>query len=325
MSEIKTNLMNLLPLFMDKNVPENGEFEAEVDPITWDAENAVPSGDLSKYTFLMVGENHNRIFLIHEGTVVWKYDTGKGWELDDIWMLSNGNIIFTHMYWCAEVTPDKKQVWYYKVPEGCEVHTLQPIGLDKVMMIQNGVPPKIIIMNTNTNEIEYEHEIPYDASLPIHSQFRRGRMTKEGNFLLPYLDMHKVVEYDKDFNVVWQFNTERPWCATRLFNGNTLITDETEGKVKEVDKDEKLVWEYSLDEIPEEYKLNGSQSCFRISNGNTIICSLGGLGTHPQLLEVTPDKKVVWCIKDWKNLGPATSIQILTEPGIPEIPGGCMR
>jgi hypothetical protein len=41
----------------------------------------------------------------------------------------------------------------------------------------------------------------------------------------------------------------------------------------------------------------------------------------PQLVEVTPDKKVVWVLQDWANLGQATGVQILDEPGIPENPG----
>jgi hypothetical protein len=39
-----------------------------------------------------------------------------------------------------------------------------------------------------------------------------------------------------------------------------------------------------------------------------------------QVLEVTPEKKVVWALSQWKNpdLGPASSIQLLDEPGVPE-------
>jgi hypothetical protein len=36
---------------------------------------------------------------------------------------------------------------------------------------------------------------------------------------------------------------------------------------------------------------------------------------------VTPDKKVVWVLQDWKDLGDATAEQFLDDPGIPEIPG----
>ena len=40
-----------------------------------------------------------------------------------------------------------------------------------------------------------------------------------------------------------------------------------------------------------------------------------------QAIEVTPDKKVVWALSAWTppaDLGPATCIQLLDEPGIPE-------
>ncbi len=39
-----------------------------------------------------------------------------------------------------------------------------------------------------------------------------------------------------------------------------------------------------------------------------------------QVLEVTPEKKVVWALSQWKNLdlGPASSIQLLDEPGVAE-------
>ena len=85
------------------------------------------------------------------------------------------------------------------------------------------------------------------------------------------------------------------------------------------------VWEIKLAELPPEYRLADSQSCVRLANGNTILCSRGDGGKRPQLVEVTPDKKVVWVINDWKNFGPATAIQILDDPGIPEQPGDLQR
>jgi hypothetical protein len=44
-----------------------------------------------------------------------------------------------------------------------------------------------------------------------------------------------------------------------------------------------------------------------------------------QAVEVTPDKKIVWVLQDWKNLGPATTAQFLDQPGIPEVPGALMH
>jgi hypothetical protein len=40
-----------------------------------------------------------------------------------------------------------------------------------------------------------------------------------------------------------------------------------------------------------------------------------------QAIQVGPDKKAVWLLEDWTDLGPATTAQFLDEPGIPENPG----
>lgn len=37
-------------------------------------------------------------------------------------------------------------------------------------------------------------------------------------------------------------------------------------------------------------------------------------------MEVVPDKMVVWVLQDFADLGPATAVQILDDPGVPEIP-----
>lgn len=346
----KTPILDILHLFTAPGVPEKGPEEVAIDPIEWvpaEAEDtSMPGEGMNRYPFLYVGEGCNRIFVVADGKVIWTYDTGSGGELDDVWMLSNGNILFSRMYWCAEVSPDKKQTWYYKVPEDCEIHTLQPIGLSSVLLIQNGPTPKAIIMNKASGEIEYEHEIPYDKSLPVHTQFRRGRLTAEDTFLISYMEMGKVVEYDRDFNVLWSYNTPRPWSSQKLLNGNVLITDETELCVKEVNREGEVVWSCYASELPEVYTRGGSfdrpgappnaaegqetepigwQTCTRLLNGNTILCSQGGFGIGPQFIEVDSDKNVVWALKNWKDLGPATHIQVLSDPGVPENPGECQR
>ncbi len=63
----------------------------------------------------------------------------------------------------------------------------------------------------------------------------------------------------------------------------------------------------------------------RLANGNTIVCSMGNGGKRPQLVEVTEEKEVVWVLNDWRELGPATAVQILNEPGRPEVPGELAR
>jgi hypothetical protein len=142
---------------------------------------------------------------------------------------------------------------------------------------------------------------------------------------VPFLTMDKVVEYDKDFNKVWSYSIPKPWAAIRLKNGNTLITDEKDIETREVNPKGETVWSIKPTDLPEAYRYGNAQSATRLANGNTIICSRGGTNQGPQLVEVTPDKKVVWVLQDWANFGPATAVQILDEPGIPEHPGDSLQ
>jgi hypothetical protein len=47
------------------------------------------------------------------------------------------------------VTPEREVVWQYDAPEAADIHTGQPIRLDKVMIVRNGLPPKLTIIEKN--------------------------------------------------------------------------------------------------------------------------------------------------------------------------------
>ncbi len=315
--------MKLLSRFTAPGVPALASSETAVPPPNWDKpiQMNLPGRGLAEHPMLYIGEGFNKIFLINNGKIIWTYATGGGWEYDDVWMLSNGNILFTRMQYIAEVTPGKQVVWRYDAPPGTEIHACQPIGLEKVMFVQNATPPKLFVVNTKTKAVEAEHDLPYDPAKGVHGQFRRVRYTAKGTYLVPFLLMNKVVEYDKDFNEIWEYPVNTPWAAIRLKNGNTLITDEKDISTLEVTPGKQVVWELKPSELPAEYRFINTQSCTRLANGNTIICSRGGNGKGPQLVEVTKNKKVVWVLNDWADIGPATAVQILDDPGIPEIPG----
>ena len=83
MQNNNTPLMDLLSLFTAPDVPEYGPGEipcsiprfdpkAEPTPENW------PGDGLAQHTMLYVGEGCNRMFLVHEGRVIWSYDTGEG-------------------------------------------------------------------------------------------------------------------------------------------------------------------------------------------------------------------------------------------------------
>ncbi len=108
----------------------------------------------------------------------------------------------------------------------------------------------------------------------------------------------------------------------RLKNGNTLISGNQRGWVREVNPKGETVWEINKDDLPG-ISLYTVQEVSRL--GNTLINNWAGsapsMADWPkiaQVIEVTPDKKVVWALRDWTTLGPASSTQLLDEPGAAE-------
>jgi hypothetical protein len=304
------------------------------------SQDSLPGNGLSQHPFLYAGEwdtreNHlQTIHVVRNGKVVWSYgipikDVAKNevQELGDAFMLANGNILFSRKVGASEITPDKKIIWNYEAPPKAEIHTTQPIGKDRVMIMQNGNPAKIMIINKVTGKVEKELIIPTERPDSPHGQFRHVRMTTAGTFLVPHMS-GKVIEYDQAGKEIWSYTTPSPWAAVRLKNGNTLISGDGSGYAREVNSKGETVWEFTQKDVPD-IKIFNIQEVGRLSNGNTIICNwcAGGLKNtndwpgSVQILEVTPDKKVVWALSSWKDpadLGPASSIQLLDEPGIAE-------
>src|ERR1700744_6084357 len=315
-------LMKVLARFTAQDVPPMGPGEPAVPPLKEapPEPEGLPGRGMAEHPMLYIGEGYNKILLVNSGRVAWTYSTGPGGEYDDVGMLSNGNVLFSGMQYVAEGTPEKKVVWRFDAPAGTEIHMCQPIGFDKVLFVENGLPPHLIVMNIKTGKKEIDHVLPAISQTDqktVHAQFRRVRYTAQGTYLVPFLEMGKVVEYDRKFKEIWSYNIPSPWAAVRLRNGNTMITDEHDVLTREVNRGGESVWEIRNTDLPEQYRYANAQSATRLANGDTIICSRGGKNHGPQLVEVTPEKKVAWVLQDWQDFGPATDGQGLREPGKP--------
>jgi hypothetical protein len=327
---------SVLNRFTTPDVPAQGPDEHPVNR-NWPQparETSRPGKGIAQHPMLYAGEGYNNILLVNGGKVVWNYSIGPHGELDDVWMLSNGDVLFASQFQVAEVTPRKQIVWHYDAPQGTEIHTCQPIGLNKVLLVQNGLPPKLMILNKKTGKVEVEHALPAESLTDpktMHLQFRRIRRTAKGTYLASFLRMNKVVEYDKHFNPIWSYEIPTPWAAARLRNGNTLITDQSDRLVREVNRKGETVWELRQSDLPADVVLGNIQTAERLASGDTVIFNSvwkvkrEDWGNTIQALEVTPGKKVVWVLQDWKNLGPATTAQFLDQPGKPEKPGDLQR
>lgn len=324
-------LRNILHLFTDPNIPDRGPSESPTTPKCADSET-VPDligGQLQRHNFIYIGESYRRICVVIDGKLAWHYDTEDSWEDDEVWVLSNGNILHAHMSYIEEITPQKNVVWRYDNPKGTEIHTCQPIGVDKVLFLENHEDVAFVKLYSKvTKKFEIDKELKELGNGP-HGQCRRFRQTAKGTYVAGTLGSHTFYEYDKYFNLIWTHDPGSMWGGVPLKNGNYLFQRENEMVSVEMNKASEIVWQVSIAEIQDQLdelapnlgKVTATQNCERLSNGNTVVFTRFCNAEIPQAIEITPDKKVVWILQDWKNLGDSVSAQFLDEPGYPEIPG----
>jgi PQQ-like domain len=289
----------------------------------------LPGNGLAQHDFFYAGEQkQHHMFLVRKGQIAWSYiDAASKGEISDAVLLSNGNILFAHQFGVTLITPGKKVLWNYDAPAGTEIHTAQPIGTKYVVFIQNGDPAILRVVHIATNKTVREFPLPTGNPKSVHGHFRHARLTAAGTILVAHMDNKKVVEYDSTGKEVWSFAIESPWSASRLPDGNTLITTNKK-LVVEVDPKGQTVWEVKPDDIPG-YQIAGFQIASRLPNGNTLVnnwvntwsSTVDAANTPVQALEFTPAKKLVWALRSWTDpadLGPATTLQLLDTPGVPE-------
>lgn len=206
-----------------------------------------------------------------------------------------------------------------------EIDGAQPVGPDRVVFLQNGNPTaRIMVANITTGKIEKEVEVPLAATANmqepryVHMQARRLRLTPAGTALIAYTNANKVAEYDENGKEVWSATVEAPWSVERLKNGNTLVNSQ---RIEAIELNPT-----KADAAAQGYLIDKSQAAMRLPNGNTLITVNNETAWRPgmtpdqwgpvQAIEVSPDKKIVWALRDWSNLSAATTIQTLDDPMI---------
>jgi hypothetical protein len=132
-----------------------------------------------------------------------------------------------------------------------------------------------------------------------------------GNFLLAEQGPCQAVEVSREGKIISTVKlstTEQAAhrqlrCLHRLEDGHLLACHEGEAVVREYDADGKTVWEYP--------HVTNVYEALRLPSGNTLI----GCGTDKRIIEVTPEKKIVWELTAADapelNLSWITSLQVL--------------
>ncbi|MSU64666.1 MAG: hypothetical protein EXS38_00850 [Opitutus sp.] len=302
----------------------------------------MPGKGLAQHDFILMGVRSSSdgkgIRMVKGGQVVWSYvDPEVKGAYYDATMLANGNLLLAHGRGVRIITPDKKVVWKYEVdPNEHEIDGAEAVGSDRVVFLMNGSPTaRIMVANIVTGKIEKEVEVPLAATANtkepryVHMQARRMRLTPSGTALIAYTNANKVSEYDENGKEVWTASVPSPWSVERLKNGNTLV-ESMKMETIELNPKGETVWKFTKDDAAAQgYLMDKTQAAMRLPNGNTLITVNNETAWKPgtsgpdawapaQAIEVTPEKKIVWALRDWNNFYWVSTMQTLDDPRIKE-------
>jgi outer membrane protein assembly factor BamB len=245
------------------------------------------------------------------GEIEWEIPVAEH-EANDAWLEANGNVLFGFKSGCREVNPAKQTVWEFKSAAGAETHSCQPLPDGNILVGESRSDGTSRLYEMNRQKETLKTIVVQSGGGGSHNQFREVRKTLEGTYLVSQQSgSGKARELDAEGKVLRTFPCGQ-FVAIRLPGGNTLLACGDQHRVVEVDPQDQVVWEVKENDIPGN-RLGFVAGLQRLANGNTVICNWSGhsgLDSQPQVFELTPDKKLVWQVKNPK-LNKISTIQIL--------------
>ncbi|WP_164102380.1 beta-propeller domain-containing protein [Candidatus Laterigemmans baculatus] len=260
----------------------------------------------------LAGDYETKVFawVNADNTTRWKKPIE---AIHDCQLLDNGHVLYQSSFQnVIEVDGQGREVWRYEVAAvppatRAEIHAFRRLPNGRTMIAESG--NRRIVEVDGAGEIQ--HSIPLAVDNPDpHRDTRLVRPTPAGTYLVCHEADRMVREYDRQGNVIWThpIGTE-VYSAVRLENGNTLIGSGGGHRVVEVTPTGKEVWSIEEEELPG-VRLAWVTLVERLPSGNTWIVNCHAGPENPQILEVTPEKKIVWTMRDFDRFGNSLPIAI---------------
>jgi hypothetical protein len=212
----------------------------------------------------VVMQGNGRLAIVAaDGEVEWEM---KWAGIHDIHVLPNGHIMVQErMRKIVEIDPESQQVvWSYDASQSngnqgkrVEVHAFQPLDDGRIMVAESG--PARIIEIDRAGKIHHQINLKVDRPSP-HRDTRLARKLGNGNYLVCHEGDGALREYDgQTGEVVWEFDVPLFGKPRKPGHGPEAFGNQLFGAV-------------------------------RLENGNTLIAT----GNGHSVLEVSPDKQIVW-------------------------------
>ncbi len=261
--------------------------------------------------FMLSAHAPDQITIVDEnGKVLWSIGKENGVDHpQDAAVLEDGSVLFSVMFGAKKVRlSNKEELWSYATPEGAQNPVAQPLD-DGYFLIGNEGPCRLLEINTE-GHVRREVKVNDSPFTGSHGQFRFCRKTVDGTYLFPMVNAAILREYDADGKQLRQFPVKgMPVCSLRLSNGITLTGDGT--AVEEIDAKDEIVWRFDC--VQDGGFVPGIVTAVsRLKNGNTLIGYYHSDPDSPDIIEISPDKKVVWYLA-LKDVSLVAAVQLLDQ------------
>jgi sugar lactone lactonase YvrE len=249
--------------------------------------------------------NKRLIKIKEDGTLLWDCPNNNG---HDVQLLKNGSVLIVTGE-VQEVDTNKNIVWKIGKPTVESAESAQRLDNGHTLIADNG-KHAVLELDQKNQEI-WRFDVP-NKNLRPQPTMRQVRRLANGNTLICASTEDEVWEITPEKKITWRFKVPFPYLATRLENGNTLISSgDGYGSprgyyVIEVDKKGRIVWKYGGDDAPVDQKLKWPSGFVRMSDGTTYISEAQGR----DIKVISPDKKVLRVITSPAMVHPCTLVII---------------
>jgi hypothetical protein len=280
------------------------------------AEPPGPGAGKAAHEFVCADYTQGKVFIVSRtGKIQWQYDGAT--NCNDLWVLPGGNLLFTTGRGVKEVTRAKQVVFDYE--SASEIYACQRLTNGNTFIGECGAG-RLLEVDPAGKIVKEIHLLPPGVN-GGHAFMRNARRLDNGNYLVAHYGLNAVREYDPAGKLVREIPAAGgPHSAVRLPDGNTLVScaDGPGGaRVFEADPAGKIIWQAQGNELPG-VSLRFMAGLERLPNGNTLMANWLGhrnqFGQTMDLIEVTPDKRVVWTFSGYPTIKTVSSALVLDEP-----------
>lgn len=275
----------------------------------------VPTKAQEAITFAGCDYSQGIVFVMENNEIKWQHPAK---ESNDLWVLDNGNILFTNGKGVLELNIHGDTVFHYLSESPIFACQRLDSGNTFIAECRSGRLLEVYPEGDIQKELCILPEGETDGGFAF---MRNARRLNNGNYLVAHYGGQCVKEYDSRGNVVWEVEVPGgPHSVIRLPDGNTLVAvaDITQNpRIIEINMDGETVWEFSNKDI-EGAPLKFLGGMHLLPDGELLFANWVGHEKPEKrmhLFMVNKKKEVLFTLRDHPALQTMSSVYCINYKG----------